>query len=220
MTNFFMTRFGDVSLGLIIIFSLYKIGMIIYHLYSFYKHTHGQGHFFYAGATLKYEDLPRLTFKQFLSFYNINPDKWGIMKDNEEWYYHPTRIYQSSGQPICFKTVFDYVKYVKWIKKRIKNKKDRIRDKKLQSIIDDVKKDINKINKDYENVLTESTKTYLQVAAQFKNDIKYYIDIDDINNIDTSKLYKGELICILNSFTGKKEYYIWDGENFLFTVYY
>lgn len=138
------------------------------------------------------------------------------MRNDGEWYYHPTRIYQSSGQPICFKTVFDYVKYVKWIKKRIKNKKEKARDEKLQSIVDDVKKDINKINKDYENVLTESTKTYLQVATRLnKNDIKCYIDINGIKNIDTSKLYKGEPICIINSFTGKRKHYIWDGENFI-----
>lgn len=220
MTNFIMTRFGDVFFGLIIIFSLYKFGMTAYYLTLFYRHTHGQGYFYYAGTTLNFEDLPRLTFKQFLSFYNINPDKWGIMRDDGEWYYHPTRIYQSSGQPICFKTVFDYVKYVKWIKKRIKNKKDRIRDKKLQSIIDDVKKDIDKINKDYKNVLTENTKTYLQVATQLEHDIKCYIDINDVNDIDTSKLYKGEPICIINSFTGKRKYYFWDGKHFLFTKIY
>ena len=216
MANFIMTRFGDVFVGLIIIFSLYKFGMIAYHLSRFYSHTHGQGYFYYAGTTLNFEDFPRLTFKQFLSFYNINPDKWFIMKDDGEWYYHPTRIYQSSGQPICFKTVFDYVKYVKWIKKRIKNKKNRIRDEKLQSIVNDVKKDISKINKDYENVLTESTKTYLQVATRLDNDIKYYIDINGTNDIDTSKLHEGELICILNSLTGKRKHYIWDGENFIF----
>jgi len=219
MTNFVMTRFGDVFLGLIIIFSLYKFGMTIYHLTSFYSHTHGETYFYYVGNTLKFEDLPRLTFKQFISFYNINPEKWFIIK-NDNINYHPTRIYQNSGQPICFKTVFDYIKYVKWIKKKVKNKKEKARDEKLQSIVDDVKKDISKINKDYENVLTESTKTYVQVAAQFKNDIKYYIDIDDINNINTSELYKGELICVLNSFTSKKEYYVWDGENFLFVKFF
>ena len=220
MTNFVMTRFGDVLFGLIIIFSLYKIGMTIYHLTSFYNHTHGEGYFYYAGTTLNFEDLPRLTFKQFLSFYNINPDKWGIMRDDGEWYYHPTRIYQRSGQPICFKTVFDYVKYVKWIKKRIKNKKEKARDEKLQSIVDDVKKDIDKIDKDYKNALTENAKTYSQVVSRYEDDIKCYIDINDANDIDTSKLYKGEPICTINSFTGKRNYYIWDGKHFLFTKIY
>jgi len=213
MTNFFMTRFGDVSLGLIIIFSLYKIGMTIYHLYSFYKHTHGETYFYYVGNTLKFEDLPRLTFKQFISFYNINPEKWFTIK-NDDIVYHPTRIYQNNGQPICFKTVFDYVKYIKWIKKQVKNKKEKARNEKLQSIVDDVKKDINKINKDYENILTESTKTYLQVATRLKDNIKCYIDINGVNNIDTSKLYDGEPICTINSLTGKRKYYVWDGKNF------
>ena len=86
MTNFVMTRFGDIIFGLIIIFSLYKFGMTVYHLTSFYSHIHGQGYFYYAGTTLNFEDFPRLTFKQFLSFYNINPDKWFIMKDDGEWY--------------------------------------------------------------------------------------------------------------------------------------
>jgi len=215
MTNFVMTRFGDVLFGLIIIFSLYKFGMTIYHLTSFYNHTHGQAYFTNVGTTLNFEDLPRLTFKQFLSFYNINPEKWFIMQGTK-WNHHPTRIYQSSGQPICFKTVFDYVKYIKWIKKQAKNKKEKARAEKLQSIVDDVKKDINKINKDYENVLTESTKTYLQVATRLKDDMKYYVDINEVSSIDTSKLYKGEPICIINSLTGKRKYYIWDGENFIF----
>ena len=213
MTNFVMTRFGDVFIGIIIIFSLYKFAMTVYHLTSFYSHTHGEGYFFYAGATLKFEDLPRLTFKQFLSFYNINPDKWFIIKDGE-WCYHPTRIYQSGGQPICFKTVFDYVKYIKWIKKKVKNKQDRARSEKLQTIIDDVKKDIDKIDKDYKNALTENTKTYLQVVSRCEDNIKCYIDINDVNNIDTSKLNKWEPICIINSFTGKRKYYLWDGKDF------
>jgi hypothetical protein len=215
MINFAMTRFGDVSLGLIIIFSLYKIGMTIYHLTSFYNHTHGEGYFSYVGNTLEFEDLPRLTFKQFISFYNINPEKWFTIK-NDNIVHHPTRIYQNNGQPICFKTVFDYVKYIKWIKKQVKNKKEKARDEKLQSIIDDVKKDINKINKDYENILTESTKTYLQIATRLKDDMKYYVDINEVNSIDTSKLYRGEPICIINSLTGKRKHYIWDGENFIF----
>lgn len=219
MTNFVMTRFGDILFGLIIIFSLYKFGMIVYHLTSFYSHTHGEAYFTNVGTTLNFEDLPRLTFKQFLSFYNINPEKWFIIKDNR-WNHHPTRIYQNSGQPICFKTVFDYVKYIKWIKKKVKNKKDRIRDEKLQTIIDDVKKDIAKIDKDYKNALTENTKTYLQVVSRCEDDIKCYIDINDVNDIDTSKLYKGELICTINSFTGKRNYYVWDGKHFLFTKIY
>lgn len=215
MTNFIMTRFGDVLVGLIIIFSLYKFGMTVYHLTSFYSHTHGEAYFTNVGNTLKFEDLPRLTFKQFISFYNINPEKWFTIK-NGKWNCHPTRIYQNSGQPICFKTVFDYVKYIKWIKKQIKNKQEKARDEKLQSIVNDVKKDINKINKDYENALKESSKIYSQVATQLDNEVKYYIDIDDINNIDTSELYKGELIGVLNSLTGKRKHYIWDGENFIF----
>lgn len=219
MTNFVMTRFGDILFGLIIIFSLYKFGMIVYHLTSFYSHTHGEAYFTNVGNTLKFEDLPRLTFKQFLSFYNINPEKWFIIK-NGQWNHHPTRIYQNSGQPICFKTVFDYVKYIKWIKKQIKNKQDRIRSEKLQTIIDDVKKDIDKIDKDYKNALTENAKTYFQVVSRCEDDIKCYIDINGVNGIDTSKLHKGELICTINSFTGKRNYYVWDGKHFLFTKIY
>ncbi len=213
----------------LVIFITCLIGYIIYYIKEYYGHLNGNYYFKEAGNTFEFETLPRLTFKQFLSFYNVNPEKWCIMNE-EGWYYHPIRIYEFSGQPIAFKTIFDYIKYVKWIKKQNKNKQDRIRDEKLQAIIDDVKKDIDKIDKDYKNALTENAKTYSQVVSRceddikcyidINDDIKCYIDINDANDIDTSKLYKGEPICTINSFTGKKNYYVWDGKHFLFTKIY
>jgi hypothetical protein len=153
---------------------IYLISCIIYYIKEYYGHLNGNYYFKEAGNTFEFKTLPRLTFKQFLSFYNINPEKWCIMNE-EGWYYHPIRIYEYNGQPIAFKTIFDYIKYVKWIKKQCKNQNEKERNEKLQIIVDDVKKDISKINKDYENALTENTKTYLRVV-KYKNDMKYYVD--------------------------------------------
>lgn len=186
---------------------IYLISQIIYYIVKYHRHLHGSGYFLELDC-LEYEMLPRLTFKQFLSFYNVNPDKWLIM-DEERWYYHPTRLYKNKDdQPIAFKTIFDYIKYVKWIKKQFKNKKEKERDKKLQAIVDDVKKDIQEVQEEHQKAIEDGFEIMNKVISNTKYHPLNCYYIKDMYDIDKNKLPENSIIIALN---GK---YIWHDHNF------
>ena len=159
---------------------------IIYYIIKYHRHIHGSGYFLELDC-LEYETFPRLTFKQFLSFYNVNPDKWFIM-DEERWYYHPTRLYKNNdGQPIAFKTIFDFIKYSKWVKKQFRDRKEKERDEKLQVIVNDVKNDIEEARVEMAKALDETEKTLTDTLTRLnKEEIPYFIT-DNINKYDKSK---------------------------------
>ena len=79
---------------------------------------------------------PKIEFKQFISFYNINPDRWDLNEDAVR-----CEINDCKYVALHF-NLFDYYKYKKWRKKInkrgifIKNNED------LSKVIEMVKKDI------------------------------------------------------------------------------
>ena len=74
-------------------------------------------------------DCVMLSFKQFLTFYNLNPEGYCLFPD------HVSRV--EPYQEILFSTVRDYKKYKRWYEE-IKNKK-QIK-KLLQYVNDDIEK--------------------------------------------------------------------------------
>ena len=183
------------------------ISQIIYCIVKYHRHLHGSGDFLELDR-IEYETLPRLTFKQFLSFYNVNPNKWAIM-DEERWYYHPTRLYKNNdSQPIAFKTIFDYIRYVKWIKKQFKNQKEKERDKKLQAIVDDVKKDIQEVQKEHQKAIEDGFEVMNKVISNTKYFNYYGYYAQNIGAVDTDELPENSII------TTPYGNYIWHERHF------
>ena len=92
---------------------------------------------FYKG--MKETTTPKITFKEFLNFYEVNSDKW----DTGEYLY-----YDYEGpchQLVEFKTFFDCMRYKIWCgKKQKKNNQKVERDNELK-ILEDIQRDIERV---------------------------------------------------------------------------
>ena len=83
---------------------------------------------------------PRLTFEEFESYYNVNPDKWVLSR---AYYYVKYRFNGwDSPQTIDFKTFKDYKKYSAWLTKRLKRKNEDTQLKNETAVLEDIEKDI------------------------------------------------------------------------------
>jgi len=131
------------------------------------------------------KELPHFTFKQFIHFYNLNPDSWELhTKDDEpipakleEEIYYKNNSYSYGYKkikctnyichPIFFTNVFEYRKFYKWLKKKIK-KEDNIKNQKksneaTKKICELVQKDIDDARKNMEKALNETEVTIINV---------------------------------------------------------
>ena len=81
---------------------------------------------------------PKIEFKQFVSFYNINPDRWDL---NEDAVRCEINNYKYIALHFNF---FDYYRYKKWRKKINKNSISIKNNEDLSTVIEMVKKDISK----------------------------------------------------------------------------
>ena len=84
---------------------------------------------------------PQLTFKEFESYYNVNPNKWVLSR---AYYYVEYRFDQwgSNSQVIDFKTFKDYKKYDKWLNKHLQKKNENTQLKCEAAVLQDIEKDI------------------------------------------------------------------------------
>ena len=81
---------------------------------------------------------PKIRFKQFVSFYNINPDRWDLNED-------VVRCEINDCEYIALHfNLFDYYRYKKWRKKINKNNIFIKNNEELSKVIEVVKKDICK----------------------------------------------------------------------------
>ena len=81
---------------------------------------------------------PKIGFKQFVSFYNINPDRWDLQED-------VVRCEINNYKYIALHfNFFDYCRYKKWRKKINKNSISIKNNEDLSKVIEVVKKDICK----------------------------------------------------------------------------
>ena len=81
---------------------------------------------------------PKIEFKQFVSFYNINPDRWDLNEDAVR-----CEINDCKYIALHF-NLFDYYRYKKWRKKINKNSISIKNNEDLSKVIEVVKKDICK----------------------------------------------------------------------------
>ena len=83
---------------------------------------------------------PQLTFEEFKSYYNVNPDKWVLSR---AYYYVEYRFDQwRDSQVIDFKTFKDYRKYEKWLTRHLKKKNEGIQLRCEAAVLQDIEKDI------------------------------------------------------------------------------
>ena len=124
--------------------------------------------------------LPKLTFKQFLDFYNVNPDSW-IFSDIEngctdipcklsskiifkdDIYYIGNDITQYYDTHfIFFKTFRDYYKYYKWVRAlRNQIQESKIKEQQnteMRRLCDAVQMDIDAARQNLENVISDTEK--------------------------------------------------------------
>lgn len=83
---------------------------------------------------------PQLTFEEFESYYNVNPDKWVL---SGAYYYVE---YKFNGwdppQTIDFKTFKDYKKYNAWLTKHLQKENEDTQLKHETAVLKDIEKDI------------------------------------------------------------------------------
>ena len=101
----------------------------------------------YVACWVDWEDSrsssrPQLTFEEFKSYYNVNPDKWIL---SGAYYYVEYRFNEwDPSQKIDFKTFKDYIKYDKWLTKRVQKKNEDTQLKNEAAVLQDIEKDIKK----------------------------------------------------------------------------
>lgn len=83
---------------------------------------------------------PRLTFEEFESYYNVNPDKWVL---SGAYYYVEYKFnWWDPPQTIDFKTFKDYKKYNAWLTKHVQKKNEDTQLKCETAVLKDIGKDI------------------------------------------------------------------------------
>lgn len=82
--------------------------------------------------------FPKIKLKQFVSFYNINPDRWDLNEDAVR-----CEINDCKYVALHF-NLFDYYRYKKWRKRINKNNISVMTNEELSKVVEVVKKDILK----------------------------------------------------------------------------
>lgn len=132
------------------------------------------------------KDLPTFTFAQFLKFYNLNPDSWVICnhskelaplpakrgKDLPKYSYSYSRVYH----PIFFTNIFEYFKYKKWAKNKLKEvtKKENMEKQTTatKEFVALVQEDIDAIRSENERILQETEDTLCKSLTNLRREEK------------------------------------------------
>lgn len=149
-------------------------------------------HYFYSSFTYSNfygptKDLPVFTFSQFLKFYNLNSSSWVINsqekseiaplpakrgKDLPGYSQSHARVYH----PIFFTNIFEYFKYKKWAKKKLKEatKKENMEKQTTatKEFVALVQEDIDAIRLENEKVLQETEDTLCKSLTNLRREEK------------------------------------------------
>lgn len=96
----------------------------------------------------------KIKFKQFLTMYRINPDKWWLQWDGSV-------IYEDDAENIYQQFYFspiDFLRYKFFYKKKKKSKKKNNNDKKWEKVVISWQKDINDYREKYTEELQNKIK--------------------------------------------------------------
>lgn len=98
----------------------------------------------------------KIKFKQFLTMYRINPDKWWLYEDGHVVYEDDAKnIYQQ-----FYFSPIDFLRYMFLYKKKKKSKKKNNNDKKWEKVIISWQKDINDYREKYTEELQNKIKEF------------------------------------------------------------
>lgn len=121
--------------------------------------------------------FPKITYKQFVDYYYINPDRWFLCNNYVKYMYH-TEITVLNGcvQDTVFKSFsfsfIDQFKYHKF-KYNIKRKNEVIKQSKeyneaYQVLLEGVQKDIDKLRQQSENELNQAMNIMKEVKERIE----------------------------------------------------
>lgn len=109
-------------------------------------------------------DAIYIKFKTFVSFYNINPDRWEL--DDSNVVFIKERYYCVSGR-IFYKFHFiDYYRYIHWHKKLIKQKKLQEEMNDMNEMIRIVKSDIAKLEAESQANMQSAAKSIRDITSR------------------------------------------------------
>ena len=130
------------------------------------------------------KDFPTFTFAQFLKFYNLNSDSWVIYKQNRvvplpakrgkdlPGYYKGSRVYH----PIFFTNIFEYFKYKKWAKKKLKEATKKANMERqttaTKEFIALIQEDIDAIRLENEKIIQETEDTLCKSLTNLQREEK------------------------------------------------
>lgn len=166
--------------------------------YHFIYHSFTHSDFYNAT-----KDLPTFTFAQFLKFYNLNSDSWVIYRHDkiaplpakrgkDLFKSYNTRVYH----PIFFTNIFEYFKYKKWAKKKLKEvtKKENMEKQTTatKEFVALVQEDIDAIRSENEKILQETEDTLSKSLTNLRQEGKARI-------LKDGKLYENTIYCGIES---------------------
>lgn len=146
-----------------------------------------------------YDDAPIITYKEFLNYFNVNPDKWSYTNTNIYYKYckkgydtfFEEHYIDHKDHVILFKTQYDFMRAKNIIRKYRKDKKDKANAKerkdKTVAFLQNVQEDINKLKEQSENELDEANKLIKQcqnerTAAETETDEFYDIVAEELKD--------------------------------------
>jgi hypothetical protein len=172
------------------------IASFIYGLYhspynDFVKDTDYNFQYQYEKVQINGASLPKFTFSQFLKFYNLNPNAWEIMNEQDfypiparleivvkKYNYLPNTTYYFY-HPIFFTNATEFWKYCKWAKKQFKNIRNKAANEATKKVIELVQMDIDKIREENEKTLEQTE----EILTQSLNNLrKEYTERTVIND--------------------------------------
>lgn len=96
------------------------------------------------------EGKPCLSFEEFISFYNVNPDRWKITEEwdwDDEGLYNLLLYYTQEGKLVFgWKTNHDRADYLEWVENKKRYEQDMKTAETLAKLTKNVRKDVEFYN--------------------------------------------------------------------------
>jgi len=131
------------------------------------------------------EKYNRIKFSAFISFYNINSENWILFDDYVGYRIIETKMSYGRGYTNSKTTkfgfsFFDLLRYRRWKSQSEINKKKKKHLEEYQEVLNHIKQDIEKVNRENEQMIKEETKKYKERVGDIV-DTKYgkYIVMDN-----------------------------------------
>ena len=153
------------------------------------------------GITVNTKNLPLFSFDQFLKFVNLNPEVWYFLDKSDNDITVPCRIekipnpdyngynaqYKILSNPIFFKTFIDYMRYIHWCKKMIKEKRKFNNNKELrentESFCKAVQRDIDAAHVELEKAVAATEKLIKEQSIDDRSSVVIQTAINGVEKL-------------------------------------